>query len=106
MPRRLDPKKGLPGLFAPGRPKTQEMAFLVKEKPPARAPRARAARPVPVPAPASAPSPVPDYIRLAPPFRAVPVRQARDPLTLQEIPSLLACALDWLGSAFRNGPGA
>ena len=31
MPRRLDPEKGIPGLFTRGRSKSQDMAFLVED---------------------------------------------------------------------------
>ncbi|HZU98368.1 MAG TPA: hypothetical protein VFF73_16800 [Planctomycetota bacterium] len=99
MPRRLDPTKGLPGLFAPGRPKTQEMSFLVAEKP-ARPKRTRKAVVEP---PVPAPVPVPDYILLAPPFRAVPVAPPRpEPLRLGEIPALVSCAVGWIASLLRS----
>ena len=54
MPRRLDPAKGLPGLFARGRAKGEELSFLV-QAPPApkarRAPRTRAVVAAPAPDP-------------------------------------------------------
>ena len=103
MPRRLDPTKGLPGLFAPGRPKAQEMSFLVAEKP-VRPKRTRKAAVEPVPDPVSAPAPVPDYILSAPPFRAVPTLAPRpEPLRLAEIPGLVSCAVGWIASLVTIG---
>ena len=107
MPRRLDPKKGMPGLFAPGRPKAKEMQFLVEapkagaavETPPRPAPR-----PSPAPAKRGAATPVPDYIKLAPPHRAVPVLpEPPAPLALRELPGLIGCAAGWLVAALRTG---
>ena len=111
MPRRLDPKKGLPGLFAPGRPKAAEMAFLVEaprapasavETPPT--PRKRKPRAVEALAPARQPvAEVPDYIRNAPPFHAVRTLPAeREPLRLAEIPGFVACSVSWIVSALRT----
>jgi hypothetical protein len=120
MPRRLDPRNGLPGLFAPGRPKAADMAFLVEapaasavESPPAarkRPPRKAKAAPLPaapedvLAAPAVAPAspaPLPDHLRLAPAFRSVPLAPpSPEPLRLAEVPGLLACAASWLASAF------
>jgi hypothetical protein len=109
MPRRLDPKKGLPGLFAPGRPKAAEMSFLVEATPPRPRKRAPKAEPAPAPiapptpVPAAAPLPIPDYIALAPAFRAVPMLPPEPvPIRLSEIPALLSCALGWALSAFRT----
>jgi hypothetical protein len=125
MPRRLDPKKGLPGLFAPGRPKAADIEFLVQAKDAATAqvtpprPRARPKKPVAVevaPAPiALAPSPpptplptpppprIPDYLLLAPPFRAVPtLRREPDPIRLVEIPSFVHCGVSWIVSLCRG----
>ncbi len=114
MPRRLDPKKGLPGLFSPGRPKAAEMTFLVDAPPPPR----RARKPVspvviaPAPTPVAivpepvpvtiVPEPVPAYIALAPAFRAVPVL-APEPerLRLAEVPALVRCVVGWVASLVR-----
>ncbi len=129
MPRRLDPKKGLPGLFAPGRPKTADMELFVDargsaprspsvpakdaavaEATPPR-PRVRPKKPAAVtPAPASPvaclvpePTPLPDYLLLAPPFRAVPaLRPEPEPIRLAEVPSFLRCGMSWLVSLCRG----
>jgi hypothetical protein len=113
MPRRLDPRKGLPGLFSPGRPKAEDMAFLVESpRAPAAAvetpPRALSRRPAkkkrPAPAPAASPAPVPDYIRDAPAFRTVPVLpDAPEPFRLPELPSLVSGALGFFASLLGRG---
>ena len=159
MPRRLDPKKGLPGLFAPGRPKTADMELFVdargsaprspsvqakdaavaqesraperrelatergRARPPTGSgataletpprPRARprklaAVTPAPAPpAPAPCllpePTPLPDYLLLAPPFRAVPaLRTEPEPVRLAEVPSFIRCGMSWIVSLCRS----
>ena len=124
MPRRLDPKKGLPGLFAPGRPKAADMAFLVEETPPKPSPRPRKtvrpergpegpeskgvpavstpppappATPPPPPAPRPAPPPLPAWATSAPQPPFTP-----PPLSIFEIPSLVRCAAEWIFSAVRT----
>jgi len=112
MPRRLDPRKGLPGLFAPGSPKAADMAFLVQggvsgtaEETPPKAKSRPKARKLPPPRSKSAEAPLPDYLRLAPPFRAVPtLKPEPEPIRLAEIPSFISCAVGWLASALGVAP--
>lgn len=129
MPRRLDPKKGLPGLFERGRSKSEDMAFLSPGK---AAPRTRAKKPKPpimsVPAATgtetasesaapmivlearprdpSPPAPTADpelayVLAHAAPPRRVPVAPQLEPLTLRELPALAACAFDWARHTLR-----
>jgi hypothetical protein len=127
MPRRLDPKNGLPGLFERGRSKSEDMAFLVKGEPKTPAPRAKARgakRRAPVlsvgatetqtasesaapPIVLEAPLPVAVDLELAgiltqaAPPRRVPVPRD-DALAWSELPDLVACAFGWAGHALRG----
>ena len=130
MPRRLDPRKGLPGLFTPGRPKAADMSFFVdarapgspvvppkdgavaEETPPR--PRVRPKKTAPIapmpvtpapltPVPSVVAQPTPDYLLLAPPFRAVPwLRPEPEPVRLAEIPSFVRCGVSWIISLCRS----
>lgn len=84
MPRRLDPEKGLPGLFQSSRPAGGDMGFLVREGgEPSRKPRARAASPAPAqPAP---PPPAPEPRRARSKKRASPPPLAGPASTISQI---------------------